>query len=116
MWERAILSHVNRLSGNVRLDDRGRLVLPADFRSRLGVKPGDEVRISETSDGSLRIESRRTAARALIGLAGSLDHSVLIDLAADRQEQNAAEDADAARSGQTPPPSVSTPAGTVTSR
>jgi AbrB family looped-hinge helix DNA binding protein len=93
---------VLRLSGNARLDDRGRLVLPADFRNRLGLKPGDEVRISEESDGSLRVESRRTAAHALIGLAGSLDHSVLEDLAADRREQAAAEDTDAARPGQMP--------------
>jgi AbrB family looped-hinge helix DNA binding protein len=82
-------------SGNTRLDDRGRLVIPADFRNRLGLKPGDEVRISEESDGSLRVESRRTAAHALIGLAGTLDHSVLEELASDRQEQTAAEDAHA---------------------
>jgi AbrB family looped-hinge helix DNA binding protein len=81
-------------SGNTRLDDRGRLVIPADFRNRLGLKPGDEVRISEESDGSLRVQSRRTAAHALIGLAGSLDHSVLEELATDRPEQAAAEDAD----------------------
>jgi AbrB family looped-hinge helix DNA binding protein len=89
-------------SGNARLDDRGRLVLPAEFRNRLGLKPGDELRISEESDGSLRIESRRTAAHALIGLAGSLDHSALEDLAADRREQAAAEEADAVRSDQVP--------------
>src|SRR5947209_18947741 len=100
MWADARLSHVPRLSGNIRLDDRGRLVLPADFRNRLGVKPGDEVRISEESDGSLRVESRRTAAHALIGLAGSLDHSVLEDLTADRRDQAAAEEADALRSGR----------------
>jgi AbrB family looped-hinge helix DNA binding protein len=99
---------VTRLSGNARLDDRGRLVLPADFRNRLGLKPGDEVRITEESDGSLRVESRRTAAHALIGLAGSVDHSVLDDLAADRREQTAAEDADAARSGQMPSASADT--------
>ena len=79
----------------------GDLVLPADFRDRLGPEAwNDEVRISEESDSSLRIESRRTAAHALIGLAGSLDHSVLEDLAADRREQAASEEADALRSGQ----------------
>jgi len=91
---------MSRLSGNARLDDRGRLVLPAGFRSKLGLKPGDEVRISEESDGSLRVESRQTAAHALIGLAGSLDHSALDDLATDRRRQAAAEGADAALSGQ----------------
>ena len=95
-------------SGNTRLDDRGRLVIPADFRNRLGLKPGDEVRISEESDGSLRVESRRTAAHALIGLAGTVDHSVLEALAADRQEQTAAQEADVARPGQMPSVSADT--------
>src|SRR5947209_12238635 len=95
-----MISHMSRLSGNTRLDDRGRLVVPADFRNRLGLKPGDEVTISEESGGSLRIVSRRTAALALIGLAGSPNSSVLDDLAADRREQAAAEEADALRSGQ----------------
>jgi hypothetical protein len=56
------------------------------------------VRISEEEDGSLRVENRRTAARALIGLAGSLEHPALEDLAADRQLQAAAEKDDAMRS------------------
>ncbi len=86
------MTHVTRLSGTARLDDRGRLVLPADFRTRLGLKPGDKVTISEESDGSLRVQSRRSAAHALIGLAGSLDHSAVEDLAADRREQAAAEE------------------------
>jgi bifunctional DNA-binding transcriptional regulator/antitoxin component of YhaV-PrlF toxin-antitoxin module len=71
-------------------------MLPVDFRNRLGLRPGDEVRISEESDGSLRVESRRTAAHALIGLAGSVEHSVLEDLAADRRDQVAADDAQVA--------------------
>ena len=101
---RDIVSHMKSRSGNTRLDDRGRLVIPADFRNRLGLRPGDEVRISEESDGSLRVESWRTAAHALIGLAGPLDHSVLEELAADRQEQTAAEDADVARLRAAPSP------------
>jgi len=66
------------------------------------------VRLSEESDGSLRVESRRTAAHALIGLAGSLDHSTLEDLAVERRQRFAAEDADAARSGQMPSVSADT--------
>jgi hypothetical protein len=53
------------------------------------------------SDGSLRIESRRTAAHALSGLAGSAEHSVLDELAADRRDPAAAE-AEAERSGRPP--------------
>lgn len=81
--------------GIAKLDERGRLVLPAEYRRRLGLKPGDEVAISE--DGpALRIESRRDAARSLIGIAGSLGpRSSLDDLRQLRREQRATEDADA---------------------
>lgn len=78
--------------GKARLDERGRLVLPAELRRRLGLNAGDEVAITEEPDGALRIESRLAAARALIGLAGSLDHSSLDDLRATRLEQARAED------------------------
>lgn len=59
-----------RLSGKARIDDRGRLVLPADLRHRLGLKPGDQVRISEESDGSLRVESRRAYPDRARGIPG----------------------------------------------
>lgn len=87
--------------GTARLDERGRLVLPAELRRRLGLNAGDEVAITEEGDGALRIESRLAAARALIGLAGSIDHSSLDDLRAVRREQSRAED-EAAASGSVP--------------
>jgi AbrB family looped-hinge helix DNA binding protein len=82
--------------GTARLDERGRLVLPVELRRRLGLNAGDEVAITEEADGALRIESRLAAARALIGLAGSLDHPSLDDLRAIRLEQGRAEDEAAA--------------------
>ncbi len=80
-----------------RLDERGRLVLPAELRRRLGLRAGDEVRISEQADGVLRVESRRAAARALIGSAGRSPASVITELSAERRRQAAAEDQDAQR-------------------
>jgi AbrB family looped-hinge helix DNA binding protein len=85
------------LSGTARLDDRGRLVLPVALRRRLGLRAGDEVRISEEGDGVLRVESRRAAARALVGSAGRADRSVVDELRAERHAQAAAEDDDVAR-------------------
>jgi AbrB family looped-hinge helix DNA binding protein len=87
------------VSGTARLDGRGRLVLPAELRRRLGLGVGDEVTISEQGDGVLRVQSRRAAARALIGSAGTAKRSVLTELHADRHRQAAAEDHDAARHG-----------------
>lgn len=63
-WEVAGTSHMSPISGTYRLDGRGRLVLPAELRRRLGLHTGDEVMITEESDGVLRVDSRRAAARA----------------------------------------------------
>ena len=89
--------HMSALSGIVRLDEKGRLVLPAEYRRRLGVRPGDEVSITEDA-GVLRVESRAAAARALIGLAGPAGpRSPLDDLKDLRREQAASEDEEVAR-------------------
>lgn len=83
------------ISGKARLDERGRLVLPADVRRALGLRAGDELRVSQEADGALRVESRQTAARALIGSAGRSDKgSVLDELRTERRRQAAAEDRD----------------------
>jgi len=93
---------MERTSGTARLDDRGRLVLPADFRKRLGLRPGDEVRMTVESDGVLRVESRRAAAHALIGIAGPSPggRSAVELLRDDRRLQLAAEEADARRAAR----------------
>jgi AbrB family looped-hinge helix DNA binding protein len=43
-----------------RLDERGRLVLPAKLRHRLDLHPGDELVIVDEPDG-VRLKSRRVA-------------------------------------------------------
>ncbi len=90
-------AHMGATSGKARLDERGRLVLPAALRRRLGMRPGDELLVTEMPAGVLRVESRQAAARALIGLAGPVDHSTVADLAADRRRDADEEDADARR-------------------
>jgi len=80
-----------------RLDDRGRLVLPAEVRRRLGLRAGDEVSMSVEAEGVLRVESRRAAARRLIGLAGSSPPSAVEELRAERRRQATAEDNAAAQ-------------------
>jgi len=39
----------------------GRVVIPADFRRALGIKPGDRVVLSLDQDGGLRIVTARQA-------------------------------------------------------
>jgi len=48
------------------LDEHGRVVLPADMRRRLEMRPGDELVVTEEPGGTLRLQSRRCAAHALI--------------------------------------------------
>ena len=43
-----------------RLQDGGRLVIPARYRKELGLKPGDEVHLT-LEDGEIRITSTRRA-------------------------------------------------------
>jgi AbrB family looped-hinge helix DNA binding protein len=81
-------------SGKARLDERGRLVLPAEFRRRLGLKAGDEVSISEESEGVLRVETRRSAARALVGIAGRGGPSAVAELRAERDREASVEELD----------------------
>lgn len=79
------------VSGTARLDERGRLVLPAELRRRLGLRAGDEVKISEEADGVLRVESRQAAAHGLIGSAGRMKGSAVEELRAERRREVAAE-------------------------
>ena len=72
-------------------------MLPKQLRTRLGLRPGDELTITEDADGVVRLESRRTAARALIGSAGSARHSVVDELREQRRQQTVAEDRQARR-------------------
>lgn len=85
--------------GTARLDERGRLVLPAEMRRRLGLRAGDTLRITEEADGALRIQSRRAAARALVGIVGTSGGSSLDDLKADRRLQQESEDRAARAAG-----------------
>jgi len=38
-------------SARIRVDSAGRIVIPAEWRTRLGIEPGQEVILSETRDG-----------------------------------------------------------------
>ena len=50
-----------------KIDQAGRLVLPAKFRKAMGVKPGDEL-ILRLEDGELRIFTRRQAIKRAQGM------------------------------------------------
>lgn len=56
------------LSIPVRLGDRGRLVLPAAVRERLGLEAGDMLLLNIESDSGIRLEKLSDAADEAMGL------------------------------------------------
>jgi hypothetical protein len=55
------------------------------------------VRISEEADGALRVQTRRAAAQALIGLAGTAEASAVDELKAERNRETELEEREARR-------------------
>lgn len=77
-----------------RLDERGRLQLPADLRHRLGMRGGDELVVFDERDGVLLLASPKVAARSLIGLVEPGKRSAVEDLADLRRQEAATEEAE----------------------
>lgn len=77
-----------------RLDERGRLHLPADLRHRLGMRGGDELVVFDERDGVLLLASPKVAARSLIGLVEPGKRSAVEDLADLRRQEAATEEAE----------------------
>jgi len=77
----------------VRLGDRGRIVLPAWVRKRLGVKEGDRFVLRLEEDGALRLLSGRKAAAEARGILKELlpglppQRSLPDELIADRRAE-----------------------------
>lgn len=89
------MAHAER---QVVVGDRGRLVLPADVRSELGIEPGARLLLSIERDGSLRLRPYRTVADQNRGLLADLapaDTSMVDELLKERRREAAQEDREA---------------------
>ncbi|HZN11044.1 MAG TPA: AbrB/MazE/SpoVT family DNA-binding domain-containing protein [Blastocatellia bacterium] len=76
-----------------RIADGGRLVIPAEYRRRLGLEPGDEV-IMRIEDGELRILTRAEAvkrAQAVVRQHVKKGRSLVDELSAERRAEAARE-------------------------
>lgn len=73
----------------VRLGERGRLVLPAELRHRLGLHAGDELLATADDDTTVRLVPRRVAAQELLGIASTRDtsRSAVEELLAERRRE-----------------------------
>jgi AbrB family looped-hinge helix DNA binding protein len=85
------LQHV----GSISVLERGRLVLPAPLRQRLGLQPGDRLIATLDPEGGFKVVSAREQARRLYGLYRDLvpGRSLANELIAERQSEPGREDA-----------------------
>ena len=80
-------------SRSTKIDDGGKLVIPARFRRELGLQIGDTV-VMEVVEGELRVRSRDAAITEIQRLVRSLvpeGVSVVDELIADRRTEAAKE-------------------------
>jgi AbrB family looped-hinge helix DNA binding protein len=85
----------------VTVEDRGRLVLPAELRRRAGLERGERLAVQAEEDGSLRLErladrlERLTGSQAHLG-PGLVDE-LLAERAAEARRENEEDDAPSLR-------------------
>lgn len=82
-------SDKSSLKGKTRLSPNGRIVIPAEMRKELGVKPGDSL-LLDLEDGVLRIETYPARIRHIQReIAKYIKPGVLLseELIADRREE-----------------------------
>jgi AbrB family looped-hinge helix DNA binding protein len=58
------------LSVTTTVEDKGRVVIPADVRKRLGIKRGTKLEVDVKDGGILMKPQRMVSARDLLGIAG----------------------------------------------
>jgi AbrB family looped-hinge helix DNA binding protein len=86
------MSHPER---QIVLGDRGRVVLPSDVRSALGLETGSRMLLSTERDGSLRLRPYRSVADQGRGMLAGLTptgESMVDELLAERRREAARED------------------------
>jgi AbrB family looped-hinge helix DNA binding protein len=79
---------------SVTIGERGRIVLPAQLREELGLRPGERLIITADPEGGFRAISARERARQLFGLYRDLapGRSLADELIAERRAEASRED------------------------
>lgn len=80
---------------HVTVDERGRVMLPADVREKLKIRDGDRIALIFEDDGTMSLKTREVALDNLQGMFKHLapkDHFASDDLIAERRRQARMED------------------------
>jgi AbrB family looped-hinge helix DNA binding protein len=78
------------MRGKARVNQQGRIVIPAECRSAAGIKPGDEVLIESVGEGELRLRTRRQAiktAQSIVARRVPKSRDLVAELITERREE-----------------------------
>jgi len=82
------------MQGKARVNQQGRIVIPAECRSAAGIKPGDELLIELVEEGELRLRTRRQAlkaAQSIVAARVPKTRDLAAELITERREEAARE-------------------------
>ena len=76
-----------------RINDQGRIVIPAECRAASGIKPGDELLIESVGEGELRLRTKEHALKEAQRIVArySSGRDLVAELIAERREEAARE-------------------------
>ena len=81
------------MSARVRMNQQGRIVIPAECRAAAGLKPGDDLLIEVAGEGELRLRTRRQSRKEAQEVVArySSGRDLVAELIAERREEAARE-------------------------
>lgn len=76
-----------------RLNEQGRIVIPAECRTAAGLKPGDELIVEAVGDGEVRLRTKAQALKEAQKIVArySAGRDIVAELIAERREEAARE-------------------------
>lgn len=77
----------------VRLNDQGRIVIPAECRAKAGLKPGDDLIVEAVGEGEVRLRTKAQALKEAQQIVArySAGRDIVAELIAERREEAARE-------------------------
>lgn len=78
------------MSAWARVNQQGRIVIPAECRAAAGLKPGDDLLIEAVGEGELRLRTRSQAlkeAQAIVARYVPKDRDLVAELIAERRAE-----------------------------
>jgi AbrB family looped-hinge helix DNA binding protein len=78
------------MRGRTRINQQGRIVIPAECRAAAGLKPGDELLIETVGEGEIRLRTPEQAirvAQAIVARHVPKNRDLVAELIAERREE-----------------------------